>query len=123
MVSPILRKLRDYALVTSSLVPMFAAQVAAAEPLAPNDTNTVTPITHVIVIIGENRTFDHVYGTYQPTKGQTVLNILSEGIVKADGSPGPNFSKKPKFGQPTQNHASDTTVFELAPGGKSAYKT
>ena len=45
------------------------------------------------MIIGENRSFDHVFATYQPKRGQTVWNLLSEGIVKADGTPGPNFSK------------------------------
>ncbi len=45
----------------------------------------------MIVIIGENRTFDHIFATYVPVKGQTVYNLLSEGIVKADGTPGPNF--------------------------------
>jgi len=33
----------------------------------------------VIVIIGENRSFDHVYGTYVPTAGQTVSNLLPKG--------------------------------------------
>ena len=47
----------------------------------------------MIVIIGENRSFDHVFATYVPKKGETVWNLLSEGIVKADGTPGPNFSK------------------------------
>ena len=56
-----------------------------------NDADTTTPIKHVIVIIGENRTFDHIFATYVPVKGQTVNNLLSEGIVKADGTPGPNF--------------------------------
>ena len=56
-----------------------------------SDNNTATPIKHVIVIIGENRSFDHVFATYVPVKGQTVNNLLSEGIVKADGTPGPNF--------------------------------
>jgi phospholipase C len=55
------------------------------------DKETTTPIKHVIVIIGENRTFDHIFATYVPVKGQTVFNLLSEGIVKADGTPGPNF--------------------------------
>ncbi len=55
------------------------------------DADTSTPIKHVIVIIGENRSFDHVFATYVPKKGQTVWNLLSEGIVKADGTPGPNF--------------------------------
>lgn len=51
---------------------------------------TETPIEHVIVIIGENRTFDNVYGTYVPKRGQTASNLLSKGIVRADGSPGAN---------------------------------
>ncbi len=55
------------------------------------DADTSTPIKHVIVIIGENRSFDHVFATYVPKKGETVWNLLSEGIVKADGTPGPNF--------------------------------
>jgi phospholipase C len=57
------------------------------------DNETRTPIKHVIVIIGENRSFDHVFATYVPKHGQRVWNLLSEGIVNADGTPGPNFSK------------------------------
>jgi len=57
------------------------------------DYDTTSPIKHVIVIIGENRSFDHVFATYVPKKGESVLNLLSEGIVNADGTPGPNFSK------------------------------
>ena len=57
------------------------------------DNETRTPIKHVIVIIGENRSFDHVFATYVPKRGQKVWNLLSEGIVNADGTPGPNFSK------------------------------
>ena len=53
---------------------------------------TATPIKHLIVIIGENRTFDHVFGAYRPPRGQTVANLLSKGIINADGSPGPNFA-------------------------------
>jgi phospholipase C len=54
---------------------------------------TTSPIKHVIVIIGENRSFDHVFATYKPENGQKVWNLLSEGIVKSDGTPGPNFYK------------------------------
>ena len=54
---------------------------------------TKTPIKHVIVIIGENRSFDHVFATYQPKNGEKVWNLLSEGIVNKDGTPGPNFYK------------------------------
>jgi phospholipase C len=76
-----------------------------------NDNNTSTPIKHVIVIIGENRSFDHVFATYQPVTGQSVWNLLSEGIVNADGTPGPNFWKA------AQNAASDQApdAFLLSP--------
>ncbi|OFJ48574.1 phosphoesterase [Janthinobacterium lividum] len=50
-----------------------------------------TPIEHVIVIIGENRTFDNLFGTYLPPKGQTIDNLLSKKIVTIDGLPGLNF--------------------------------
>ena len=70
-----------------------AATTATASP----DAQTTSPIKHVIVIIGENRSFDHVFATYVPKNGQTVNNLLSEGIIKLDADknalPGPNFSK------------------------------
>jgi hypothetical protein len=53
-------------------------------------TATATPIKHVIVIIGENRTFDNVYGTYVPKGRQQIANLLSRGIVNPDGTPGWN---------------------------------
>ena len=56
-----------------------------------------TPIKHVIVIIGENRSFDHVFATYKPKSGETVDNLLSKGIIQLDQNknaiPGPNFEK------------------------------
>ena len=59
---------------------------------APN-TRTATPIKHVIVIIGENVSFDTLFGTYAPPSGQTILNLRSQGIVNGDGTPGPNYAK------------------------------
>jgi phospholipase C len=93
------------------------ARPAGATALQPNDTRTATPVKHVIVIIGENRTFDHVFGTYQPKPGQTVLNILSEGIVNADGSAGPNFARA------AQMRATVTGHYQIAPTQKEAYAT
>jgi phospholipase C len=52
-----------------------------------------TPIKHVIVLIGENRTFDHLFATYVPKSHDSVSNLLSKGIINADGTPGPHFSK------------------------------
>jgi phospholipase C len=59
---------------------------------------TATPIKHVIIIVGENRSFDHLFATYAPRRKQErVLNLLSEGIVNADGSPGPRFATAHQF--------------------------
>src|SRR5262245_47317359 len=56
------------------------------------DDNTATPIKHVIVIVGENRSFDHLFATYVAKPGQTVNNLLSEGIINANGTPGLHFA-------------------------------
>jgi phospholipase C len=54
---------------------------------------TASPIQHVIILIGENRGLDHTFGTYTPKgRGQTISNLLSKGIVNADGTPGPNYA-------------------------------
>src|SRR5580693_1069144 len=69
----------------------------SAQAQSTNDGKTTTPIKHVIVIIGENRSFDHVFATYVPKPGESVNNLLSEGIVRLDHNknaiPGPNFDK------------------------------
>lgn len=49
------------------------------------DGNTATPIKHVIILIGENRTFDNIFGMYRPHHGQSVWNLLSKGIVNSSG--------------------------------------
>ena len=67
--------------------------LAAAVENHDKSGETRTPIKHVIVIIGENRSFDHVFATYEPRNGERVWNLLSEGIVKKDGKPGANFYK------------------------------
>ena len=79
--------------------------------------NSRTPIKHVIVIIGENHSFDNVYATYTPRLGQHVDNLLSEGIVTANGTPGRNWSRA------TQLTATDTGAYTLTPQLASAYTT
>src|SRR5690348_518230 len=68
----------------------FNATPGQANKAPKGDANTATPIKHVIVIVGENRSFDHLFATYVPKRGETVNNLLSEGIINADGSPGAN---------------------------------
>jgi phospholipase C len=89
-----------YAMAINTMAPL-----AAVAQVGSGDGNTTTPIKHVIVIIGENRTFDHLFATYKPVNsGEKVLNLLSEGVVKANGFPGPNYAAA------TQWQAMDTTA-------------
>jgi phospholipase C len=104
---------RDFSGTIRATPAQIAAAVASAKhdavPLGVNDNNTQTPIKHVIIIVGENRSFDHVYATYKPPSGDSVLNLLSEGIIRANGKPGPNFALA------AQNQASQTGTFSPSP--------
>jgi phospholipase C len=67
---------------------VLGAGSASAHPHAHSAASTATPIKHVIVIVGENHTFDNIFATYKPRHGQHVRDLLSEGIVTANGAPG-----------------------------------
>jgi phospholipase C len=81
------------------------------------DSITKSPIKHVIVIIGENRTFDHVFATYKPVGGQKIDNLLSRKIIKEDGTPGPNYSEAIQY---TAIDSSPST-YQISPGDKTPY--
>ena len=110
----LLAKARQHLAVATSL---FVVIANLGTPLPVSAQNTRTPIQHVIVIIGENRTFDHVFATYQPRHGERVSNLLSKGIVNPDGTPGPNFFLA------RQSSATDTSAegFQLNPSNNVAY--
>jgi len=109
---------RKQLLAFASAAVMTANTVApaAAATTGPHDADTATPIKHVIIIVGENRTFDQLFATYVPPAG-SVKNLLSEGIINADGTPGPNAKLA------TQYSAVDTGKYTIAPPYKKAYTT
>ena len=76
---------------------------------------TATPIEHLIVVIPENRSYDHTFGTYVPRHGQFASNILSKGIVRADGTPGRNFFAGAQVTVPAQ------PAFYIGAPAKSPY--
>ncbi|HXJ19268.1 MAG TPA: alkaline phosphatase family protein [Polyangia bacterium] len=82
------------------------------------DHKTDSPIKHVVVIVGENRTFDHVFATYKAKHGQHVDNLLSRHIINEDGTAGP------AFGSVVQKTAVDSAPdgFLLSPPHKAPYK-
>src|SRR5215469_6691919 len=95
---------------------MMTAAAAGSTPHASPGPRTTTPIKHVIVIIGENHSFDNVFATYQPPRHQKIWNLLSEGIVTKNGTPGPNFGKA------AQLTASNTKTYSLTPKITGKYK-
>ena len=74
-----------------TLAGLLASLLAVSAHADPHKHGTTTPIEHLIVIVGENHTFDNVFGTYEPGHGQHIDNLLSKGIVNVDGTPGPHF--------------------------------
>jgi phospholipase C len=114
------KRLRDRTVITAAIVSLMAPNAYAAGPLGgshANDGKTGSPIKHVIVIIGENRTFDHVFATYEPGNGEHVDNLLSKGIIREDGSPGPNYAKAAQFSTTVNN------FYSINPTPKIPYNT
>jgi phospholipase C len=74
-----------------------AIALAALAPAPAHDIVTQTPIKHVIVLIGENRSFDNIFAAYRAVHGQSVGNLLSKGIITADGLPGPNAAAATQY--------------------------
>jgi phospholipase C len=114
------KRLRDRTVITAAILSLMGSNTYAVEngPTGGphnNDRRTTSPIKHVIVIMGENRTFDHVFATYEPRPGERVDNLLSKGIVNKDGSPGPNYARA------TQFSAVDNNLYSNSPGQKTPY--
>jgi phospholipase C len=109
--------LASLVMLQMSLAGPFVGATQAKEPDRANQKQARTPIQHVIVIVGENRTFDHVFATYQPKKGESVDNLLSKKIVNEDGTPGTNFA----FAQQFSADATGSATFQLAPKNKTLY--
>jgi phospholipase C len=114
------KRLRDRTVVTAAILSLMAPHAYAAGAIGganANDKKTKSPIKHVIVIIGENRTFDHLFATYEPREGEHVDNLLSKGIIKEDGSPGKNYAKAAQFSTTVNN------FYAISPTPKTAYNT
>jgi acid phosphatase len=80
-----------------SVLAVFSTLASMAVLADVPDLRTTTPIKHVIVVIGENISFDALFGTYVPPVGQSVLNLLSQEIVKSDGTPGKNYARAVQY--------------------------
>jgi phospholipase C len=114
------KRLRDRTVVTAAILSIMGGNAHAGSPIggpSTNDRKTDSPIKHVIVIIGENRTFDHLFATYVPRDGEHVDNLLSKGIINKDGSPGPNYAKAAQYSTTVNN------FYSINPTPKVPYNT
>ena len=60
-----------------ALVAAGSWSAARAEGEPASTAKTVTPIEHLIVLIGENHSFDNVFATYRSKRDHFVSNLLS----------------------------------------------
>src|SRR3984893_18140001 len=112
------KRLRDRTVVTAAILSLMQCNAYASGPMGgahTNDGTTASPIKHVIVIMGENRTFDHIFATYVPPAGEHVDNLLSKGIINQDGTPGPNYAKA------AQSSATVNNFYSINPTTKTPY--
>src|SRR5215471_4125689 len=97
MPQSILRGRKRFLLATAlggAFLTLISGNVSKADDDEAGEGKTATPIKRVIVLIGENRSFDNIYGMYRPREGQSVSNLLSKGIVTSSGDPVPNSPAK-----------------------------
>src|SRR6202171_655550 len=88
---------RRFGLLGVSVAALALSQGVRAED-ANDPIKTASPIKHVIIIVGENRSFDHLFATYVPkSRDERVLNLLSQHIIKANGSPDEKFDRAHQF--------------------------
>jgi phospholipase C len=95
-----------------SMAGPFAGSLQAQE-----EPKTKSPIKHVIVIVGENRSFDHIFATYKPKHGQTIDNLLSKQIITESGEPGTNYA----LALQSSADVTGSTEFQLSPASKTPY--
>jgi phospholipase C len=100
------------AMTINVLTPIIAAEAQALSPSNSRAPRTLTPIKHLIVVIGENRSFDNVFATYVPPDSkQSVWNLLSQGIVDQNGNPGLNA----EMAKQQKADATSIGTFQVAP--------
>ncbi|HKW53575.1 MAG TPA: alkaline phosphatase family protein [Stellaceae bacterium] len=80
------------AVATALAALLLASCAATPSEHGVTAARTATPIEHLVVVVGENLSFDNLFATFRPALGQSVANLLSKGIVLADGSPGPDVA-------------------------------
>jgi phospholipase C len=105
-------------LLTLQLAACGGSGPSSPPPPPPAAPAPITPVQHVIIVIGENHSFDNIFGGYQPPDpNQQIWNLLSQQIVTANGTPGVNFDRA------AQHQALDQTTYQISPPQTGAFST
>jgi phospholipase C len=107
--------------ISTTLAAISITAIPYQRAAADDAVKTATPIKHLIVLIGENRTFDNIYATYKPRSGEAIGNLLSRQIVHEDGTPGPNFYRSMQF-QINQPYPAHYFIDATKTNGKTIYQ-
>ena len=99
----------------SVLLAAFGALALPGLAVAADAVPTKTPIKHLIVVVGENISFDNLFATFEPKWGAKIHNLLSAGIVNRDGSPGPLFATV------SQRRAEVQDIYQVTPKITGSY--
>jgi phospholipase C len=101
-------------LVASSLAALLIAGTLPSRALAAGPSETATPIKHLVVIFGENISFDHYFGTYpvaaNPGKGPNFF--AAPGTPSVNGLTGALLTLNPNLLNPA-NGTGATNPFRL----------
>ncbi len=81
----------------TAVLAVAALALGARADRADAAARTATPIHHVVVVVGENHSFDNMFATYRPRRGRSIRNLRSEGIVTAGGRLGPRARRARQF--------------------------
>ena len=104
-----------FALLTVAIAcrgPLNVQDGVTGPPFGGGDPNVATssPVKHLIVVVFQNRSFDHLFGHYTPPSGQTVevANPSSLGWTQTDAngaSVSPTLLTDPNSADLPHNHA------------------
>src|SRR6202048_2551225 len=124
MLAGILRCRWPSAAATATSIALLSCGLAAAEDRDGDDAHrmkTATPIKHVIILIGENWSFDSIFATYKPNGDRFRDNLLARGVIDERGMPGPNFlaSMQSQINQP---YPAAFFIDASKTAGKTAYQ-
>ncbi len=108
------RELLSLLAVSAILASVIATQSLADNKHKPADTKTSTPIKHLVIIYGENESFDHYFATYPVAKNTAApLFYASDDTPAVNGLSGGLLTNNPNLFNPVRLGREDAFTCSL----------